>query len=104
MANRYATGPRDLLIVDDEDHIRDFYRRVLSRKYTVEEARNGREGFAFACANPYGLIITDIRMPDWKKIDLISRLVEAATDQKILVVGELTPEICREIEDQKNVV
>ena len=104
MTNRYETGPRDLLIVEDERHVRDFYRRLLSRKYTIEEARNGREGFAFACANAYGLVITDVRMPDWDGIDLIVNLKLVAPNQKILVVGDLPSEIIREFEDCENVV
>ncbi len=99
MANRYETGDSDLLIVDDDLVFRTFYRDVLRRRgYTTEEASDRKQAFRFTNTNRYGLVITDLRMPNWDGFDFIVSAGTINPNQKILVIDQLTPELIRELE------
>jgi two-component system, OmpR family, response regulator ResD len=54
-----------LLVVDDEERIRDIIRKyAVFEGYTVEEAGNGMEAVEKCRANTYDLIIMDVMMPE----------------------------------------
>ncbi|MBN1380621.1 MAG: sigma-54-dependent Fis family transcriptional regulator [Deltaproteobacteria bacterium] len=61
-----------ILIIDDDGPMRSFLAAVLKEDgYSVEEAKNGREGLARIEARNFDLVITDLRMPDLSGIDVI---------------------------------
>lgn len=54
-----------VLIVDDQDQIRQLIRDTLERAgYHVEEARDGKEGLQRYRENSVDLVLMDILMPD----------------------------------------
>lgn len=54
-----------LLVVDDEERIRDIIRKyAVFEGYTVEEAGNGMEAVEKCRQNTYDLIIMDVMMPE----------------------------------------
>lgn len=54
-----------VLIVDDDDNMREAMKETVSRMgITVETAENGRIGYAKATEKTYDLIISDMRMPE----------------------------------------
>ena len=60
-----AAQPLSILIVDDEDEIRELSRRYLSGKgHSVTEASTGREALKLVTSNDYDGIVLDLRMPD----------------------------------------
>jgi DNA-binding NtrC family response regulator len=64
-----------ILIIDDEEVIRDGCCQVLSRKgFAVETAGNAFHGLAMAFRNVYDIILLDIRMPGMEGIDILKRL------------------------------
>ena len=62
---RTATSKKSILIVDDEDDIRDTLRDVFEDEgYVVEAAANGEEALAVLRARPKpALVILDLLMP-----------------------------------------
>ena len=55
----------NVLIVDDEQSIRDVLQQILSRSgYHAEIAAGGHEGIRMFDTTPFDLVITDIKMPD----------------------------------------
>jgi len=76
---RYAGAERsggetvaDMLVIDDNDDLRDTLRAILERAgYTVHEARNGREGCACCQAQPVALVIPDLLMPEQEGMETI---------------------------------
>ena len=53
-----------ILIVDDDDAIRNMVERVLRReKFEVESARDGFEAIEKLSQNDYGTILLDLMMP-----------------------------------------
>jgi signal transduction histidine kinase/CheY-like chemotaxis protein/AraC-like DNA-binding protein/ligand-binding sensor domain-containing protein len=77
----------DILIVDDEKHIRALLRDILSPLYTVSEAANGKEALEIIRQNHPHIIITDIMMPDVDGISLIDNLKSDTKTGYIPIVG-----------------
>jgi two-component system response regulator PilR (NtrC family) len=66
-----------ILVVDDEESIREFFQIMLKREgYEVFTASNGREGFEFLKKNQVDLIISDIQMPEMSGLELLSKIKE----------------------------
>ena len=82
----------DILIIDDEPHIRRLIVRILNGAgHTVHEADNGRDGIElFHRAHP-ALVITDIVMPDMEGIEVIRELRQEAPTIPILAITGRRP-------------
>ncbi|QHV95313.1 hybrid sensor histidine kinase/response regulator transcription factor [Spirosoma endbachense] len=63
-----------LLIVDDNDDIRQFIREQMKRTYRVLERENGQLGLLAAQENLPDLIISDWMMPDMDGIEFCQRI------------------------------
>lgn len=63
-----------LLIVEDNDELRNFLRDILATNYTVEVASNGREGLEKAETWQPDFIITDVTMPEMDGLTMVSHL------------------------------
>lgn len=63
--NENGLGPtfRRILIVDDNEELRDFLRDTLSDGYSISEAADGHEGLRKAKEESPDLIISDVMMP-----------------------------------------
>jgi two-component system response regulator HydG len=76
-----------ILIIDDDDGVRDSLGRMLrSAGYTVETAESGEEGLAAARGNAYDVILSDMRMPGISGIDVLQRLREKHVDSAFIVM------------------
>jgi len=68
----------DVLIVDDSAAIRKILQRVLRQTEipigTIYEAGDGLEALATLQANPVGLILSDINMPNMDGLELLSKV------------------------------
>lgn len=70
-----ATGAPRVLIVEDEDLIRDTYALRLSHEgFVVAEARNGREALAQARQGLPQLILLDVMLPDISGFEVLKAL------------------------------
>lgn len=57
------TTNKSILVVDDEEIIREFLLEVLSEDYEVSTACDGDEAIEKIKTTEYDLIITDLKMP-----------------------------------------
>jgi len=77
-----------ILIVDDEEQIREVLRTVLERVgYTVDEAENGLVAIEFCQSNAVDLVVTDIIMPEKGGIDTIMDLRRDFPEVKIIAIS-----------------
>ncbi len=58
-----------LLIVEDNEELRNYMKQNLIRDYIIFEAENGKEGLAMIEANELDLIITDVMMPEMNGLE-----------------------------------
>ena len=81
-------GPRKrILLVDDELHVRESIKLLLSRdEHTVVEANNGAEAFALFSSGQFDLVVTDFEIPFMKGGELASRIKQLAPRQPILMI------------------
>ncbi|MBV6513025.1 MAG: sigma-54-dependent Fis family transcriptional regulator [Ignavibacteriales bacterium] len=79
--------PEKILVVDDEDIIRDTISVVLKKEgYQVDEAENGLIAFNKIQENFYDLVITDIEMPEMKGIELLERSSKAQANASFIII------------------
>ncbi len=80
--------PRTVLVVDDEENVRSFIKRVLDNAgYTTAVAGNGPEALRAATMIPtLDMIVTDVMMPEMSGCELARRLRRDNPHLKVLYV------------------
>lgn len=70
-------GKKKILVVDDEQHVRQLIGKVLEKEgYEVLTACNGEEGLEIFQKNNIDLIISDIKMPKMNGIEFLHKVKE----------------------------
>jgi len=83
-------GGETILIVDDEDFIRDFGKQMLTRwGYTVFTATSGEEGLAFYddLRDKIDLVILDLIMPGMGGEQCLEKILEIDPDAKVIITS-----------------
>ena len=83
-------GSETILLVEDEDMVRDLARTVLEQHgYTVLEARDGAEALRICeqADQPIHLAVTDVVMPRMDGAELAARLRTLSPDTRILYIS-----------------
>jgi DNA-binding NtrC family response regulator len=75
-----------ILVVDDEEIIRDFLSEVLE-DYNVTLACDGDEAIAHLEKHPFDLIITDLRMPRVPGQEVVKFARETYPDAKVIIIS-----------------
>ena len=66
-----------VLVVDDEDSIRNRCVQLLQKKgYDVQGVNDGEKALFFCKKDGFSLVIADIRMPGMNGIDLLEKIKE----------------------------
>lgn len=60
-----------ILVVDDDDHVRDALVDELSGSYLVEAVGSGDEAFDALATQQYDVVISDLKMPDHDGIEVL---------------------------------
>ena len=77
-----------ILVIDDDDLVRDTLARILVRGgYEAVSAKSGREGIARFRENPPDLIVTDVIMPDQDGIETIVELRQMDPAPPIIAIS-----------------
>ena len=71
-----ADGKARVLLVDDNRDMRDYLRRLLSPRFEVVVATNGREALQKARKRAPDLVLSDVMMPEMDGIQLLTALRE----------------------------
>jgi nitrogen-specific signal transduction histidine kinase len=86
-------GDETILLVEDEDAVREVASRILRRHgYTVVEARNGTDALRKFTedGSEFDLIVTDIVMPEMGGLELAQRVREWTPNARILFTSGYT--------------
>ncbi|MDP8202217.1 MAG: response regulator [Candidatus Tenebribacter burtonii] len=94
------TGNETILLVDDEESIRNFLSEILEEQgYKIIQAINGEEGVRKFKENKeeIHLLISDITMPKMNGLELVSKLRELKSDIKaIFISGNVDNDLIKE--------
>lgn len=78
---------RSLLIVDDDDEIRELLEFDLAQSgYKVDTARNGLEGLEKAVSNYYDLVLLDVMMPKMNGFDVCKNIRKSKPELPVLLL------------------
>lgn len=93
MADEFAPQPLTILIVDDEELIRELLQWMLQDAgHTVHVARNGQDAMAFLNAHgPVDVVLSDINMPCMDGIELQRQMHATWPDLPILLTSGRPP-------------
>ncbi len=87
MSSQSRTSRPRILVVDDEESIREFLQIMLKReKMDVELASNGKEGLKTFLAGEFDLVISDIQMPEMSGLELLGKIKEANPTALVLMI------------------
>ncbi len=75
-----------ILIVDDEKHSREGLREALADSYDVSLAANADEAFNLMEAQPFEVILTDLRMPGKSGLKVIDRALALPNKPAVLMM------------------
>jgi DNA-binding NtrC family response regulator len=85
-----AFGTETLLLVDDEDFIRDLGTRILTKQgYTVLQAENGREALDLfrKDSSKISLVLLDLIMPEMGGTECLTELLEIDPKVKVVIAS-----------------
>lgn len=78
----------NLLIIDDEQSIRNTLREILEyEKYTVDEAKDGEEGLKLIKKNNYDVILCDVKMPKIDGIEVLAKAQEHGIEGQFIMIS-----------------
>jgi len=76
-----------ILIVDDEDIIRESLSFVLSKEgYRVQEAAHGRIAAEILKTDSFDLVLTDLEMPEMKGIELLEHVTRYCPETLVVII------------------
>ena len=85
-----ASRGHRILVVDDEQHIRDILSETLrDAGYTVETAPNGEEGVLKLRSGSFDLVLLDIRMPIHSGLDVLKLLRRNGGGPPVVIITGL---------------
>ena len=79
-----TTVPKKILVVDDDEDIRQVTKKVLVNfGYEPECVKNGKEALALLNKEKFPIVLMDLRLPEINSIDLCMRIKEKNPDTVI---------------------
>lgn len=79
--------PNNILIVEDEETLRESLKRVFVKEgFTVDSAESAEKGMDLLESNIYDVIISDIILPGADGIEMLSRIRQELPDQIFIVM------------------
>jgi DNA-binding NtrC family response regulator len=79
--------PARILIIDDEESIRDSVGQVLEKEgYAVESAVSGQEGLSLFGKKAFQVVYLDLKLPGIKGLDVLSRIKETSPETPVIII------------------
>jgi DNA-binding NtrC family response regulator len=80
----------DVLVVDDDDVIRDTLRELLEENYHCQEARTAEEALHKLQSQAFDVVLTDVSMPGLSGSELLERVRELYPETPVIIVSGLS--------------
>lgn len=77
----------DIHIIDDDIQLAKSFSKILSREgYTVKTSFTGKTGIQNVLAEPPGLVVLDIKLPDINGIEVFERLNKKLPNLPVIII------------------
>ena len=76
-----------VLIVDDDETIRDTLYELLSEFYVCQTAETAEKAFARLEADEYDVVLTDISMPGLSGLELLGHVRQKFPDTPVIIIS-----------------
>jgi two-component system, NtrC family, sensor kinase len=83
----YNDADRRILLVDDEDSIRNMFGAYLSETFECITAASAEEALECLAADSYALVITDMMMPGRNGIELLREITSRYPDTLVIMLS-----------------
>ena len=81
------TEKANILIIDDEETIRDSCSQVLGKEgYTVKEARDGSEGLKLFKKEFFHVVFLDLKLPGLDGMEILKRIKEENPETPVIII------------------
>lgn len=77
----------DILVVDDDEVIRETLCELLSAEYSCQTADTAEEALAKLEAQRFDVVLTDISMPGLNGMELLQRVVENYPGTPVIIIS-----------------
>ena len=85
-----SSQPKTVLIVDDDEGMRDTLTAILKRDYLVLTAATGEEGLAVLKREEIDLMLLDVRLPGMNGLELLRIVRENYNLVEVIMVSALS--------------
>ncbi|HYE86109.1 MAG TPA: response regulator [Vicinamibacterales bacterium] len=90
-----STGPKTILVVDDDDDVRELLRHYLEDLgYSVRDASGGQQALdrAFENGRAIDLLLTDVHMPRMGGGELAAVMAERIPNVRVILISADAPD------------
>ena len=77
----------NILIVDDDDAIRDTLYDLLSDEYVCQTAETAEKALARLATDSYDVVLTDISMPGLSGLELLGHIRQSFADTPVIIIS-----------------
>jgi DNA-binding NtrC family response regulator len=82
----------EILVVDDDDIIRDTLCELFALDHQCQQASTAEEALRKLESEPFDVVLTDISMPGLSGDELLTRVLELHPDTPVIIISGLTDE------------
>jgi two-component system response regulator PilR (NtrC family) len=79
-----------VLVVDDDDTIRDTLYELLSEQFICQTAETAEKAFARLEADSYDVVLTDISMPGLSGLELLGHIRQKFPDTPVIIISGIS--------------
>jgi two-component system response regulator PilR (NtrC family) len=76
-----------ILIVDDDETIRDTLYELLSEQYVCQTAETAEKAFARLEEDTYDIVLTDISMPGLSGLELLGHIRQKFSETPVIIIS-----------------
>ncbi len=85
-----ASGSKTVLVVDDDEGMRDTLTAILRRDYRVLRASTGESGLAILNRETIDVVLLDVRMPGISGLDVLREIKETQHLVEVIIISAIT--------------
>ena len=82
----------EILVVDDDDIIRETLCELLSENHACQSAGTAEEALSKLQSQAFDVVLTDISMPGLSGLDLLNRVVQLYPGTPVIIISGLSDE------------